>query len=248
MAAHRPTVVFDQLGCGQSDKPDDPALWTLDRATAEVDSVRAALGLQHCHLLGQSWGGWLSIEYMCRGATGIAGLLLASTSASIPQFTTAARELIDALPEPHRTTLQELGARGEYDAPAYQEAVQEFYRRHLCRLDPWPDCVQESAAELDGNQVYLTMNGPTEFDVIGSLRTWDRTADLGRIRVPTLVTCGRHDEITPACSRTIVEGIEGARLVVFEHSAHCAHEEEPELYAATVEEFLASVDHAELGR
>ena len=67
--------------------------------------------------------------------------------------------------------------------PEYQAAVMEFYRRHLCRLDPWPECVLQSAAELDGNQVYLTMNGPTEFDVIGSLRDWDRTADLGRIRV-----------------------------------------------------------------
>ena len=244
MAAHRPTIVFDQLGCGRSDKPDDPSLWTLDRATAEVDTVRAALGLERCHLLGQSWGGWLSIEYMCRGAQGIEGLVLASTSASMPEFTGGARELIDALPEPHRTTLQELGGRGEYDAPEYQAAVMEFYRRHLCRLDPWPECVLQSAAELDGNQVYLTMNGPTEFDVIGSLRDWNRTADLGRIRARTLVTCGRYDEITPGCSQTIADGIEGARVVVFERSAHCAHEEEPELYVGVVEEFLASADRA----
>ena len=243
MAVHRPTVVFDQLGCGRSDKPDDPSLWTFDRAVAEVDTVRGALGLERCHLLGQSWGGWLSIEYLSRGATGIAGLVLASTSASIPQFTAAARELIDALPEPHRTTLRELGARGEYEAPAYLEAVGEFYRRHLCRLDPWPACVRRTAEEIDGNQVYLTMNGPTEFDVIGeALRAWDRTADLERILVPTLVTCGRHDEITPACSETIAAGIPGARMVVFEHSAHLAHEEEPERYADVVEEFLASVD------
>ena len=244
MSAHRPTIVFDQLGCGRSDKPDDPSLWTLDRATAEVDTVREALGLERCHLLGQSWGGWLSIEYLCRGAEGIEGLVLASTSASMPQFTAAAGELIDELPEPHSSTLQELGARGEYDAPVYQEAVMEFYRRHLCRLDPWPESVVKSAAELDGNQVYLTMNGPTEFDVIGTLRDWDRTADLGSIRAQTLVTCGRYDEITPACSQTIANGIEGARMVVFEHSAHCAHEEEPELYASVVEDFLASVDRA----
>jgi proline-specific peptidase len=244
MAAHRPTIVFDQLGCGRSDKPDDPSLWTLDRSVAEVDSVRDALALQRCHLLGQSWGGWLAIEYMCRGADGIAGLVLASTSASIPQFTGAARELIDELPEPHRSTLIELGARGEYDSPVYQDAVLEFYRRHVCRLDPWPECVLKTAAEIDGNQVYLTMNGPTEFDVIGLLRDWDRTTDLGRIGAATLVTCGRYDEITPACSQTITDGIPGARMVVFEHSAHCAHEEEPKLYASVVEEFLASVDRA----
>jgi pimeloyl-ACP methyl ester carboxylesterase len=86
------------------------------------------------------------------------------------------------------------------------------------------------------------MNGPTEFDVIGTLRTWDRIADLGRIDVPTLVTCGRYDEITPSCSEAIVAGIPGSRMVVFEASAHVAHLEEPEGYAATVEEFLAGVE------
>jgi proline-specific peptidase len=242
MAARRPTVWYDQLGCGRSDKPDDPALWTLDRAVAEVTKVREALGLDRCHLLGQSWGGWLSIEYMCRGADGIVGLVLASTSASIRQFVADARRLIDALPEPARTTLVELGARGAYDDPAYGDAVMVFYRRHLCRLDPWPEAIARSAQELDGNQVYSTMNGPTEFDVIGSLRDWDRTDDLHRITRPTLVTCGRHDEITPACSETLREGIPDARMVVFEKSAHCAHLEEPELYVETVERFLREVD------
>ena len=86
------------------------------------------------------------------------------------------------------------------------------------------------------------MNGPTEFDVIGSLRTWDRTGDLGRISHRTLITCGRYDEITPACSETIREGIPGARLVVFEESAHCAHLEEPDLYVETVERFLREAE------
>jgi proline-specific peptidase len=242
LAAHRPTIVYDQLGCGRSDQPDDPTLWTLDRSVEEVDQVRRALGLERCHLLGQSWGGWLSVEYMCRGPEGIAGLVLASTSASLPQFTAEARRLIGELPEPARTTLTELGARREYDRPEYQEAVWEFYRRHLCRLDPWPEALRRSSSELERSQVYLTMNGPTEFDVIGSLRDWDRTADLGRIASPTLVTVGRYDELTPACSETLRAGIAGARLVVFEESAHCAHLEEPEPYARAVEDFLTEVD------
>src|ERR1700712_1494894 len=86
MSAHRPVVVFDQLGCGESEKPDAPALWTVDGAVEELDGVRETLGLQHCHLFGQSWGGWLAIEYLSRGREGIDGLILASTSASIPQF------------------------------------------------------------------------------------------------------------------------------------------------------------------
>jgi proline-specific peptidase len=239
LSEHRPAIVYDQLGCGRSEQPDDTSLWTVDRSVEELDQVRAAFGLDHCHLLGQSWGGWLAIEYMARGPAGIDRLVLASTSASIPQFMAEARKLIDALPEPHRTVLDELGAKGEYDHPDYQAAVDVFYHRHLCRSDPWPEALVRSGEQMDGNQVYLTMNGPTEFDVIGLLREWDRTADLGRIAVPTLVTCGRYDEITPACSETITAGIPDARMHVFERSAHIAHLEEGEEYAALVEAFLS---------
>ena len=112
LSEHRPAIVYDQLGCGRSDRPDDTSLWTVDRFAAEVDQVRTALGLDRCHLLGQSWGGWLAIDYMARGPAGVAGLVLASTSASIAQFVAGARGLIDELPEPHRTALTDLGARG----------------------------------------------------------------------------------------------------------------------------------------
>ena len=238
LADHRPVVVYDQLGCGRSDRPDDTSLWTVDRSVAEVDQVRAALGLERCHLLGQSWGGWLAIEYMARGTRGVERLVLASTSASIPEFMAGARGLIEELPEPHRTVLIELGAKEQYEHPDYLAAVDVFYHRHLCRSDPWPEALLRSSEQMDGNQVYLTMNGPTEFDVIGRLREWDRTTDLGRIDVPTLVTCGRYDEITPSCSETITRGIPDARMHVFEHSAHCAHLEEPDDYARIVEAFL----------
>jgi proline-specific peptidase len=244
MAEHRPVIVYDQLGCGESEKPDDPSRWTVDRAVEELDTVREALGLEHCHLFGQSWGGWLSIEYLSRGRDGIQGLILASTSSSTKQFMSDAARLIDELPEPHRTLLKELGARGAYEDPDYLAAVDVFYHRHLCRLPVWPEAMQKTADELDGNQSYLTLNGPTEFDVIGPLRDWDRTADLGRISSPTLVTCGRYDEITPACAQTIADGVPDSRMVVFEESAHCAHLEEPDRYATVVEAFLSEVDRA----
>jgi proline-specific peptidase len=238
LAGDRPVVFWDQLGCGRSDAPDDTSLWTLDRFVAEVDAVRDALGLERIHLFGQSWGGWLAIEYMTRGTTGVERLVLASTSASTREFTDAARRLIEALPEPHRTALVEGGERGAYDTPEYEAAMTEFYRRHLCRMDPWPAALQASIANLDGNGVYAYMNGPTEFDVIGTLRTWDRTADLGRIDVPTLITVGRHDEIPPSCAETLRAGIPDAQVVVLEHSAHISHLEEPETYLRAMRGFL----------
>lgn len=241
MAFSRPVVIYDQLGCGRSEQPDDPSLWTLGRACQELDDVRRALGLEQCHLVGQSWGGWLSIEYLTRGTEGVGSVVLASTSASIPQFVAAARGLIEAMPEPWRSTLIRLGEIGAYDDPKYLVAVEEFYHQHLCRVNPYPECVELSLRQLP-NQVYLTLNGPTEFDVIGSLRTWDRTADLDRITAPTLVTVGGYDEIPISCAQTLVDGIAGARLAIFDESGHMAHEEEPERYAAVVSAFLDDVD------
>jgi pimeloyl-ACP methyl ester carboxylesterase len=220
LSAHRPVYVYDQLGCGRSDRPVDRSLWTVDRAVAELVAVREALGLNPCHLLGHSWGGWLSIEYMTGGrAAGISGLVLASTSASIPQFLSETDILIDRMPEPHRTALID-----------------------LCRLDPWPDFLDPSWDTMEENQVYQTMAGPNDLVINGTLSGWNRSDHLGSIRVPTLVTCGRYDEITPACSETIVAGVPDARMVVFENCGHLAHVEEPELFAETVGTFLEEVD------
>ncbi|HEY7024800.1 MAG TPA: proline iminopeptidase-family hydrolase [Candidatus Limnocylindrales bacterium] len=238
LGKHRPAIVYDQLGCGRADHPDDDSLWTVDRSVEELDQVREALDLDECYLLGHSWGGWLSIDYMAREPQGIEKLVLASTSASIPQFMAEARKLIDAMPEPARSTIIELGAREEFDNPDYLAAVDVFYHRHLNRMDPWPTPIRtEKTADT---RPYQVMNGPTEFDVIGRLATWDRTADLHKITVPTLITVGRYDEITPACAETIHQGVRNSRVVLFENSAHLAHLEEGERYAQVVEEFLSA--------
>jgi proline-specific peptidase len=247
LGRERPVVFYDQLGCGRSDRPDDPALWRIERFVAEVDRVREALGLSRIHLLGQSWGGWLAIEYLLSRPQGVVSVVLASTSASIPEFVRETEPLKAALPGNLHAVMQRCEAAGDFGDPDYQAAVTAFYRRHLCRLDPWPDCVRRSIANLEGNAVYATMNGPNEFVVTGSLRHWDRTDRLGGIDVPTLITVGRYDEITPACARTMHRLIRGSRMQVFEHSAHMAHVEETGLYLRVVADFHRSVEQDAVG-
>jgi proline-specific peptidase len=238
LADERPVVFFDQLGCGRSAGPVDPALWRIERFVDEVNGVRAGLGLDRIHLFGQSWGGWLAIEYMLSHPSGVVSLTLASTSASIPQFVAEADRLIDALPADARDAIRRYDASGDYHHPEYLAAVDVFYRRHLCRLDPWPEPLLRSNRNVEGNVVYETMNGPNEFRVIGNLKDWDRTDRLGEIQTPTLITVGRFDEITPNCARTIHEGIPGSELVLFEQSAHTAHLEETERYLQVLRDFL----------
>jgi proline-specific peptidase len=242
LATDRSVIFYDQLGCGKSDQPDDRSLWRIERFVAEVDAVRQVLGLDQIHLLGHSWGGWLAIEYMLSHPQGVASLILASTSASVSQFISETTRLKTELPLEIYQTLQRYEAIGDYHHPDYESAVLEFYQRHLCRLSSLPEPLLRTVANLNNNPVYETMNGPNEFIVIGNLMDWDRTDRLGEISVPTLITAGRYDELTPTCAETLHRGILGSRLAIFEESAHVAHLEETNKYLEVVADFLANAE------
>jgi proline-specific peptidase len=242
LAAERPVVFFDQLGCGKSDKPEDVSLWHIDRFVREVEAVREELSLDRVHLFGQSWGGWLAIEYMLGKPSGVDSLTLASTSASCLQYAAETARLRATLLEAVLEVLRRYEAVGDYHAPEYEEAALSFYREFFCRLDPFPEPVMRSFANLNGNPVvYRTMQGPNEFTCIGNLKDWDRTSRLAEIAVPTLVTCGRFDLTTPSCAETLHRGIRGSELAVFENSAHMAHLEESDRYLQVLSDFLGRV-------
>jgi proline-specific peptidase len=248
LARARPIVFFDQLGCGRSDKPEDASLWKIERYVREVEAVRKALGLDRIFLYGHSWGGWLAVEYMMSKPAGVVGLILASTSAGAPQFAREVTRLKQKLPARVLATLEKHEATGDLQNPEYEAATMEFYRRHVCRLDPWPEPLMRAMANLMANPVpYVTIQGPNEFTVNGNLKDWDRTGRLGEIRVPTLITVGRHDEITPACATTLKAGIPGSELVIFEKSAHMAMLEETDRYLQVLERFLRESDPGTTG-
>jgi L-proline amide hydrolase len=247
-AEGRSVIFYDQLGCGRSDKPHDTTLWTIELFLDELDSVRSALGLERIHLFGLSWGGMLAMEYALRHPAGLLSLILASAPSSMSRWTSEANRLRQMLPSSVQETLVLHEREGSTDSPEYQQAMLVFYERHVCRMKPWPDPVQRSIDQLMANpEVYLTMNGPSEFHVTGTLKDWSVLERLGEISVPTLVTCGRHDECTPEMSAETAAAIPGAKLVVFEDSAHFAHAEEPERYRQIVGEFLSKVETAQRG-
>jgi L-proline amide hydrolase len=147
------------------------------------------------------------------------------------------------LPADVQQVLVDADARGAFDTPEYAAATMVFCKRHLCRADPWPADVEYSMGEGFGSGPYLTMWGPSEFGpVTGNLDGWDITARLGEIRVPTLLTVGRHDEMWPSHMADMQAGIPGSELVIFEESSHMAFVEEREAYIATVRDFLHRVE------
>jgi len=239
VATERRVIFYDQLGAGNSDHPHNPSLWTVPLFVEELGVVRQALGLERVHILGQSWGGMLGMEYALTQPAGLVSLIVADSPASMPQWVAEANRLRAELPSDIQATLLKHEAAGTTDAPAYQEAMLVFYRRHVCRLDPWPDCLNRTFEKLSQDpEVYNTMNGPSEFHVIGVIKDWDIVERLGEIQVPTLVISGRYDEATPAIAETVHRGIPGSEWVVFEQSAHTPHLEETERYLQVVASFL----------
>jgi L-proline amide hydrolase len=238
----RRVIFYDQLGCGSSgiaDRPHDPSMWTVDLFVEEVGAVRDALGLDRVHILGQSWGGMLAMEYALTKPDGLASLIIESSPASIPQWVSEANRLREELPPDVQRTLLRHEEAGTTDSPEYEEAVAVFYERHVCRVKPMPGCVTRTFERLAANpEVYHTMNGPSEFHVIGTIRDWTVVDRLGEIDVPTLVLSGRYDEATPAIMDVVHAGITGSGRVTFDESSHMCHVEETERCLGVVSDFL----------
>ena len=241
MGVDRPVIIYDQLGCGRSDRPDNPDLWTVERFVEELGQVRSALGLAKVHLLGHSWGTMLATEYMATDPEGVVSLILASPAISVERWLADANRLKENLPVEIKSAIDNHEAAGTTDSPEYQDATMAFYRRHFNRQDPWR-LEMDSMFQHMGVQVYSTMWGPSEFHATGNLKNFERADYLSQIELPTLLTGGRYDEATPETVAWYASLMPDARLHIFEHSAHMAMLEEPEAFTAVVGAFIETVE------
>ncbi len=244
LAGKRPVIFYDQLDCGESGHPGDPSLWTLERSVAELDAVRRGLCLERVHLLGQSWGGAICAAFALGASDpGLSSLILCAPLVSAPQWVADQKTWLSAMPAAVQSAVSAAEASGEYDGEAYQRAMDAYYRRHLCRLTPWPNALERTFARMNA-AMYVRMWGPSEFTVSGPLRDFDLSGRLFDIRVPALLTCGEFDEAAPWSVRRFAKRIPGASAAVLEGGSHMHHLECPERYAQLLERFL---ERAEAG-
>jgi len=220
----RPVIFYDQLGCGNSDQPDDQSIWSMELFVDELTTVREALGLGYVHLFGHSFGGMIALEYMLTKPSGIASLTLHSTPASYPLYIAEWARLESELPLDVRETLAKHEADGTMDDPAYQEARNFFDHQHIWRLDPLPDYLLQSLENLQIAEL--------------ALDEWDIRSRLSEIETPTLITSGQYDTVTPMLAEILQDNIIGSEWVLFEDSSHYAHAEEPEQFLSILDGFL----------
>lgn len=241
LAQDRPVIFYDQLGCGKSDRPDDSSLWRIERFVEELGQIRTALGLEKVHILGHSWGTTLAAAYLLTKPKGVESVIFSSPCLSAPLWAEDQERNRKLLPEEVQETLTRCEINGTTDSEEYLDATAEFNKRFVCRLDPMPAFLKKGT-QYKSPEVYNIMWGPSEFHVTGNLKSFDCTAQLNEIQLPTLYTCGRYDEATPETTKYYSSLTPNAKFHVFERSAHMPYLEEMEEYVCVVRNFLNSVN------
>jgi len=232
-------VFYDQLGCGKSEVPKDKQLFVPERYVEEVEEFRREMRLGKLHVIGSSWGGMLAIAYALKYQRYMRSMTTVGGLHSVPMTTREMNRMKNGLPMEVRTTMDKYEAAGDYENPAYSEAVMVFYKKHICRLEKWPKELIYSLEHVS-KPVYYTMNGPNEFTIIGNIRYWDVTDKLASIHVPTLVLTGEYDEVSPNVGRAIHRGIRGSKFTVFPGCSHTPFWEDRRAFMRAVSRLLAS--------
>ena len=243
---------YDQLGSAYSDQPDAPELWEVPRFVEEVEQVRQALGLDQSnfYLLGQSWGGILAIEYALKYQQHLKGLIISNMMASIPAYNEYANKVImPALDQGALAEIKRFEAAKQYSDPRYMELlIQHHYTRHFLRMPPeqWPDPVNRMFKHLN-QKVYIPMQGPSELGASGKLANWDRTGDLGKITVPTLVIGARYDTMDPAHMEWMSRQVKNGRYLFCPNGSHLAIYDDQKTYVEGTVSFINDVDAGRFG-
>ena len=218
-------IYYDQLGSHLSDKPTDTSLWVTDRFVEEVDQVRQALNLDssNFYLLGHSWGGILAMEYALKYQQHLKGLIISNMMSSCPAYAAYNKNVLQKQMDPKIVDSILMFERENKTAdPQYMNLLMNhYYNEHVCRVNPLPEPVSRMFGHTN-SQVYTIMQGPSEFGISGRLALWDRTADLYKIKVPTLVIRGMHDTMDPEFMKMMSEKLGNGQLATCPNGSHCS--------------------------
>lgn len=238
---------YDQLGSFFSDQPNEPDLWETSRFVDEVEQVRQALKLDkdNFYLLGHSWGGILAMEYALAHQDHLKGLIISNMMASIPAYNEYAQKtLMPAMDQKSLEEAKALEAARDYENPRYMEIlIPLHYEHHILRMPyaEWPDSVQRGFNHLNA-AIYVPMQGPSELGASGKLEKWDRTADLGKITVPTLVIGAEHDTMDPKHMEWMAGAVKKGRYLYCPNGSHLAMYDDQKTYFDGVVSFIRDVD------
>lgn len=235
---------YDQLGSSYSDQPNDSSLWTIDHFVDEVEQVRTALNLDknNFYLLGHSWGGILAIEYALKYQNNLKGLIISNMMSSCPDYGKYSEVLAKDIDPKVVTEIKQLEAKKQYDNPRYEELlIPNFYAKHICRLQKWPEPVVRSFRHLN-KEIYTMMQGPSEFGISGRLANWDRKADLPKIVVPTLTIGGKYDTMDPEHMKWMSTQVKNGSYLYCPNGSHMSMYDDQQTYMKGVIDWIKKIN------
>lgn len=233
---------YDQLGCNNSDQPDDDSLWTLPRYLEEVEEVRRGLGLDNFVLYGHSWGGMLAIEYALKYPQHLRGVVISNMAAAIKSYLKRTESLKTQLLSPQSLEkINALEAAQDYDSQDYQRIViEELYPKVICRTKPWPEPVSRVFRHVN-EKIYVQMQGKSEFLVTGNIKDWDRWNDLHKIKVKALTIGAKYDEMDPEDMNKMAQLMPNATFGYCPNGSHLALWDDQAIYFEHLLKFLRTV-------
>lgn len=241
---------YDQLGSAYSDQPKEPDLWELPRFVEEVEQVRQALGLDksNFYLFGHSWGGVLAMEYALKYQQHLKGLIISNMMASGPAYNEYANKvLMPAMDQKVLAEVKELEAKKDFANPRYMELlIPAHYEHHILRMPfkEWPDPVNRAFKHINLD-IYIPMQGPSELGLSGKLLNWDRTNDLPKIAVPTLVIGAKYDTMDPAHMEMMAKKVQKGRYLFCPNGSHMALYDDQKTYVEGLIKFILDVDRGQ---
>ncbi|MCO4292212.1 proline iminopeptidase-family hydrolase [Solitalea sp. MAHUQ-68] len=236
-------IYYDQLGCGNSDNPNDTSMWDLPRYVEEVEQVRTALNLNkdNFYLLGHSWGGILAMEYALKYQQNLKGLVISNMMSSIPDYVKYAENVLSKQMDPKvLDSIKALEEKGAFEDPKYMELLMpNFYAVHICRipLDKWPEPMNRSFGKMN-RSLYVTMQGPSEFGASGKLINWDRKAELKTLTVPTLVIGAKYDTMDPDHMKWMSTQVQNGSFLLCPNGGHMCMYDDQKVYLNGLIKFI----------
>lgn len=238
---------YDQLGSYYSDQPKDSSLWTTARFVEEVEQVRKAIHADssNFYVLGNSWGGILAMEYALKYQQNLKGLIVANMMASIPEYGKYANEVLAK--DMDSNVLKEIRvieAKGDFGNPRYMELLlPNFYKKHLCRLEEWPDGFNRTMKHVN-SEIYVMMQGPSEFGVAGRLLNWDIKDRLKELKIPTLMIGAKFDTMDPNAMEEQSKLVQKGRYLYCPNGSHLSMWDDQQVFMSGVINFIHDVDTA----
>lgn len=237
----RPVIFYDQLGGGHSDRPTDSTLWTMDRYVQEVTAVRKALGLERVHIMGHSFGTLILADYLKTKPKGVRSVIFASPVLDVPGYIEDVAVLLKQFPDSTQRIIKEAEQNGTTNSAAYQSAMMDFYHAHIGRNLPWSADLDSTITQLNPGP-YVYMQGPSEFTITGTLKSYNQTASLKDIKVPTLFITGQYDEAVPSRVQSFQKMTPGSKLEIVAGAAHMTMQDQPTAVVHILRDWFRSVE------